>query len=343
MNKFHELKIVSVEKNTSDSILVSFDIPSKIKKTFLFYSGQYITLEKEIDNVKIRRAYSICSSPIEQLLQVGIKKVNGGLFSTYANEKFKSGDFVKVFPPEGRFIFNKTSNPSIIAIAAGSGITPVISIIKMALNKNKKNKIHLLYGNKSPKKTMFYDLLKSLELKHENRFKISWYFSEIKRKNAYKGRIDKTAIMNLNPNLHSNNLYYICGPGKMTALLSKILINNTINKNQIYTELFINNNSKIIESNKKSGILKIIYDNTTHKINFKPSEILLDTILNNNIDVPHSCQGGVCSTCISRIKEGQIKMKTNQILTDDEIKEGLILTCQAIPKSKKITIDFDDV
>tara|TARA_Y100000590_G_scaffold450524_2_gene590344 strand:- start:2088 stop:3155 length:1068 start_codon:yes stop_codon:yes gene_type:complete len=342
MNSFNNLKILSVEKNTEDSVILSFKIPENLKKPFSFKAGQYITLEKKINDKIIRRPYSICSSPDENTLKVGIKKVKGGVFSTYANRNLKAGDFIKVSNPEGKFIYKNIDN-SIIAIAAGSGITPIISIIKTILNKKTLNKIHLLYVNKSPEKTMFYELLKSLEFENKKRFKITWFFTEAKIKNSENRRINESDITKVISNQFLDNLYYLCGPGKMNDFLKNIIIDNKVNPQKIFCELFENTVSEKIPSSTQEGQLEIIYDNYSNKINFKSSEILLDSILNNNIDVPYSCQGGVCSSCIARIKKGTIEMKTNQILTDEEINEGLILTCQSIPKSSSIIIDFDDV
>ena len=343
MNSYNELKILSILKNTSDSVILSFEIPENLKNTFCFEPGQYITLEKKINNTVIRRPYSICSSPDENILKVGIKKVEGGLFSTYANENIKAGDYIRVSNPEGKFVYKKNYTNSITAIAAGSGITPIISIIKSILNKKTSNKIHLIYINKSHEKTMFFELLKSLEFENKKRFKISWFFTEVKIQNSQNRRANESDIIKVMSNQYSNNLYYLCGPGDMNEFLKKILINNKINPEHIFSELFENKVSKKTSSSIDEGHIEIIYDSSSYKINFKSSEILLDSILNNNIDVPYSCQGGVCSSCIARIKKGQIEMKTNQILTDKEIEEGLILTCQSIPKSKDIVIDFDDV
>ena len=342
MNSFYDLKIISVEKNTKDSVILSFEIPENLKKTFSFKAGQYITLENKINDKTIRRPYSICSSPDENILEVGVKKVKGGIFSTYANHNLKNGDFIKVSNPEGKFIYKNNDN-SIIAIAAGSGITPIISIIKTILNDKTSSKIHLMYVNKSPEKTMFYELLKSLEYKNKKRFKITWFFTEAKIKNSKNRRIIESDITKVISNQFLDDLYYLCGPGNMNKVLKNILIDNKVNPQKIFSELFENKVSEKISSSIQEGQLEIIYDNYSNKINFKSSEILLDSILNNNIDVPYSCQGGVCSSCIARIKKGKIEMKTNQILTDEEINEGLILTCQSIPKSNNIIIDFDDV
>ena len=341
MKSFNNLKILSVEKNTSDSVILSFEIPENLKNTFYFEAGQYITLEKKINDKILRRPYSICSSPNENILNVGIKKVKGGVFSTYANENLNAGDFIKVSDPEGKFIY-KNDN-SIIAIAGGSGITPIISIIKTILNKKTLTKIHLIYINKSPEKTMFYKLLKSLEFQNKKRFKINWFFTETKIQNSQNRRINESDIIKVISNQSLNTLYYLCGPDNMNEFIKKILIDNKVNPKKIFSELFKNKVSEKISSNNDEGQIEIIYDNYSNKINFKSSEILLDSILNNNIEVPYSCQGGVCSSCIARIKEGEVEMESNQILTDQEINEGLILTCQSIPKSKNIIINFDDV
>ena len=346
MSRLNTLIVGAVERLTSQSVVISLDVNKDLSPSYAYLPGQYISLELEINGNKIRRSYSICSSPTSGLLQVGIKEVPNGIFSTYVNRKIKKGDEIKAGIPEGRFIFDSKNNSiPIMAVAAGSGITPIMSILRSFLESTSNIPFTLIYGNKTPEKTMFYDELKSLEDRFEA-FKIYWSFSEEKIDGAEFGRIDSAFlnyVLKNDPN-SSPSLVYLCGPEKLIDYSKQFFLEKGFNENDILFELFT---STIQISQQKNyieeGLLNIKCDDVTHKLTLDQNKTLLEIALDEKIDVPYSCQGGVCSSCIARVTEGKVDMRNNQILTDEEIDEGLILSCQAIPKSKKITIDFDDV
>ena len=344
MSDFHFLKIKDIEKLTSNSIAVSFDIPNELKNKFNFYSGQYITLESIINEEKVRRSYSICSSPKEGL-RIGIKKLEGGLFSSHAIDKFKKGDIIKVSPPEGRFYFKKSKKKEIITgIAAGSGITPILSIAKSILNMNNENEFRLIYGNKSRSDEMFSNDLLNLKSKFSKRFILINTYSRISEPKSLFGRINNSTLNYYRENYGVANKYYICGPEEMIQKLSAELINIGILKTNIYFELF--KTKKKYSSNsieKPESIIEIIYEGITHKINNHSGKTILDAALDSNIDVPYSCQGGVCSACIAKLISGNVTMDNNQILTEEEVNDGLVLACQSISKDKYLKINFDDV
>ena len=346
MSRLNTLIVGAVERLTSQSVVISLDVNNDLSPSYAYLPGQYISLELEINGNKVRRSYSICSSPTSGLLQVGIKEVPNGIFSTYVNRKIKKGDEIKAGIPEGRFIFDSKNNSiPIMAVAAGSGITPIMSILRSFLDSTSNTPFTLIYGNKTPEKTMFYDELKSLEDRFEA-FKIYWSFSEEKIDGAEFGRIDSAFlnyVLNNDPNSYPR-LVYLCGPEKLIDYSKQFFLEKGFNENDILFELFT---SSVQISQQKNyieeGLLNIKYDDVTHKLTLDQNKTLLEIALEEKIDVPYSCQGGVCSSCIARVTEGKVDMRNNQILTDEEIDEGLILSCQAIPKSKKITIDFDDV
>ena len=346
MSRLNTLIVGAVERLTSQSVVISLDVNNDLSPSYAYLPGQYISLELEINGNKVRRSYSICSSPTSGLLQVGIKEVPNGIFSTYVNRKIKKGDEIKAGIPEGRFIFDSKNNSiPIMAVAAGSGITPIMSILRSFLDSTSNTPFTLIYGNKTPEKTMFYDELKSLEDRFEA-FKIYWSFSEKKIDGAEFGRIDSAFlnyVLNNDPNSYPR-LVYLCGPEKLIDYSKQFFLEKGFNENDILFELFT---SSVQISQQKNyieeGLLNIKYDDVTHKLTLDQNKTLLEMALDEKIDVPYSCQGGVCSSCIARVTEGKVDMRNNQILTDEEIDEGLILSCQAIPKSKKITIDFDDV
>ena len=346
MSRLNTLIVGAVERLTSQSVVISLDVNNDLSPSYAYLPGQYISLELEINGNKVRRSYSICSSPISGLLQVGIKEVPNGIFSTYVNRKIKKGDEIKAGIPEGRFIFDSKNNSiPIMAVAAGSGITPIMSILRSFLESTSNIPFTLIYGNKTPEKTMFYDELKSLEDRFEA-FKIYWSFSEEKIDGAEFGRIDSAFlnyVLKNDPN-SSPSLVYLCGPEKLIDYSKQFFLEKGFNENDILFELFTSSIQISQQKNyKEEGLLNIKCDDVAHKLTLHQNKTLLEMALDEKIDVPYSCQGGVCSSCIARVTEGKVDMRNNQILTDEEIDEGLILSCQAIPKSKKITIDFDDV
>ena len=345
MTEFNSLIINSIYRITQDAVVLSIKIRPDIKKLYKFLAGQYVSLELEINGENVRRSYSICSEPNEESFEVGIKRVQNGIFSTYVNEKLRIGDSIKVGTPEGRFIWEPKENDKIMAIAAGSGITPIMSIIKSVIKKSKKSSVTLIYSNKSSDKTMFYKELHSL-LKHfPDRLNIHWTFTQKNEKGANYGRVDENYInFALNQNKAKPDKYFLCGPEKMIDLSKNYLKKKGIQENQIFYELFTENSKKKeINDATKTGVLNIKYDDVIYKLSLSPDKTILDIALQAKVDVPYSCQGGVCCSCIGKITEGNAKMKSNQVLTDEEINEGLILTCQAISVSEKITIDYDDV
>ena len=345
MPEFNSFIVNSIKRITLDSVVLTLKIKPELKQFYKFSAGQYVTLELEIDGVSVRRSYSICSEPSDETFEVGIKKVQNGIFSTYVNEKLRINDSIKVGKPEGRFIWEPNENEKIMAIAAGSGITPIMSIIKSVIKHSEKSSLTLIYCNKSPDKTMFYKELQSLAKDFPNYLNIHWTFTEANEKDANFGRVDENYInFVLNKNKIKPNKYFLCGPEKMIDLSKNFLIKKGISENQILFELFKEtSNKKEINEASNSGFLNIKYDDVFYKLPLSAEKTILDIALQAKINVPYSCQGGVCCSCIGKITEGEAKMKSNQVLTDEEIREGLILTCQAVSTSEKITIDYDDV
>jgi len=345
MPEFNYFIVDSIDRITCDAVVISIKITPELKELYQFSAGQYVTLELEINGQIIRRSYSICSQPNTGSLKVGVKKVQNGIFSNYVNQKLKNGDSIRVGKPEGRFIWEPKGNENIMAIAAGSGITPIMSIIKSVIHESEGSSVTLLYGNKSPKKTMFIKELQILEKKFPDKLNIYWTFSQTNEKGANFGRIDE-GIINfvLNQSKNKPSKYFLCGPETMIDISKKHLEKKGILDNQVFYELFTksSNKNKIVSSIEE-GFLNIKLDDVFYKLVLEAEKTILDIALEAKIEVPYSCQGGVCSSCIGKITQGKAKMKSNQILTNEEIEEGLILTCQAISLSENITIDYDDV
>jgi ring-1,2-phenylacetyl-CoA epoxidase subunit PaaE len=349
MSHFHSLTVKNIKRLTPSSVAITFAIPKELLQTYDFIPGQYITIKKELKGKELRRSYSICSSPKKDCITVGVKKVDKGGFSDYANSKLAIGDVLEIMPPEGRFVFKSTSGQkNIAAFAAGSGITPIMSIVKAVLDGHPKNKFVLVYGNKSYAETMFYTDLVKLQLEYTNRFFIYFVNSQEQEGDSLFGRIDVSTVNYVLKNKHKDTQFddfYICGPEAMIHLVSETLQDHDIPTEKIHFELFTTTEilDELPEKPEGNTELTVILDDEEFKFTMQKNVRVLDAVLKENIDAPYSCQGGVCSTCIARIKEGKAEMVKNQILTDGEIAEGLILTCQAHPLTPTLTVDYDDV
>ena len=349
MNHFHSLTVKHIKPLTPSSVAITLTIPKDLIQTFDFLPGQYVTIKKEIKGKELRRAYSICSSPKSDCFTIGVKKVDRGGFSDYAHTKLAVGDVLEVMPPEGRFTFNSSGKAkNIAAFAAGSGITPIMSIAKAVLASDPKSKFVLVYGNKSYKDTMFYTDLVKLELDNPDRFFTYFITSQTQEDDSLFGRIDGSTVNYALKNKHKNtefDAYYLCGPEAMINLVSDKLQENDIPKERIHFELFTTTeilDEMPVDAEGQTQV-KVIVDEEEFSLQMDKKERVLDAVLKENIDAPYSCQGGVCSSCIARVKEGKAEMVKNQILTDGEIEDGFILTCQALPLTPTLIVDYDDV
>ena len=348
MAEFHKVHIQEIKQETADAVSIVFSIPENLKADFNFTAGQYVTLQKEINGETIRRAYSICSTPASGEIRVAIKKVEKGVFSTYATSDLKVGDAIEITVPEGRFLLNSEVNKNYIGFAAGSGITPILSMLKSVLVKEPTATFTLIYGNKSAKDTIFYEELNQLKETYIDRLKLHYIFSRENVKNNLRGRIDGNVTNYFVKNMYKETSFdaaYLCGPEQMIHEVSKTLKNNKIAKENIYFELFTASVDEGAASKVKEGATEVIIllDDEVTTFSMPQTDNILAASLRNNIDAPYSCQGGVCSSCLGKVTEGKAVMVKNSILTDGEIEDGFILTCQAHPTTPKITIDFDDV
>ncbi len=349
MADFHSLTVKHIRSLTPSSLAITFSIPKELIQTFDFVPGQYVTLKKEIKGKELRRSYSICSFPRSDCFTIGVKKVAKGEFTHFAHTQLAVGDTLEVMPPEGRFTFQPTGQPkTIAAFAAGSGITPIMSIAKAVLESHPKSKFVLVYGNKSFKDTMFYTDLVKLELDYSDRFFVHFVTSQTQEDDSRFGRIDTAMVNYALKNKHKGtdfDAYYLCGPEAMIDLVSDTLLDNDVPKDKIHFELFTSKGilDELPEKPDGTTQLTVTVDDEVFELTMDRKERVLDAVLKQNIDAPYSCQGGVCSTCIARVTEGKAEMAKNQILTDGEIAEGFILTCQAHPLTPVLKVDYDDV
>ena len=352
MSTFHNLSVQEITRETNKSISISFNVPSDLKESFSFKAGQYITLKTNVDGHEVRRDYSLCSSPKSGELKIAIKEVKDGTFSAYANTKIKVGDVLQVAPPKGRFIFepNDSKTKNIAAFAAGSGITPVLSIIKCALEEEIHSKVILVYGNKTTGDTMFLNELLELQHKYKDRLSIQFVFSQTQEEDAIFGRIEKSTVNLIVKNKYKHidiDAFYLCGPEAMIQTVKHVLSDNGVDENRIHFELFKAAKPVDIveEEDVESGNTKItiIVDDEETTFEMSKKQTILEAALDEDLDAPYSCQGGICSSCLARIKEGEATMRQNNILTEKEIAQGLILTCQAHPTTPTIVVDYDDI
>ena len=349
MANFHKLSIQEIVRITPKSVSLIFNIPAQLASEFEFKAGQYITLKCDIDGEEIRRDYSLCAAPHENELKVAVKEVEEGTFSKYANNILKVGDSLDVAPPNGRFVFDPLSYSGNIALfAAGSGITPILGILKSALSQT-DNQIILIYGNKSQNDAMFLEDILQLEKEYANRLHLQLVFSQEDVDGAMFGRIEKStvnfALKNKFKSVQAKK-HYICGPKDMIYTVKDVLVENGAEEADILFELFQVAEPKTENpANVPQGqtMATVILDDETFTFDMSQETSILDAALEEDIDAPYSCQGGICSTCLAKLTEGEATMRQNNILTDGELEEGLILTCQAHPTTAKIVVDYDDV
>lgn len=351
--RFHKLRIADVRRETEDCVSVSFDVSDP--KAFGFVPGQYLTLKKEINGEELRRSYSICSNPIENELRIAIKKVPGGRFSSWATTSLKINDVLEVMPPMGNFTLepNPTSEEEYIGFAAGSGITPLLSMIKTVLQHSPKSRFTLFYGNKKTASIIFKNELEDLKDKYLGRLEIHHVLSrEDQGNDLLFGRIDATRAKALIDKLPASILpagYFLCGPEEMIHNVSDAIKNSGADEKTIHFELFSSGQATSELKEKKQKTTKQNLSNVTvildgEKTHFeqKPNDFVLDAALAAGADIPYACKGAVCCTCRAKVLEGDIEMSMNYSLTEEEVEEGYVLSCQSMPRSSNVVISFDD-
>ena len=355
MSQFHSIKVQDIYKETKDCSVVTFDIPDNLKQEFKYNQGQYLTLKTIIKEQEVRRSYSLCSSPTENKWQVAIKKIDGGLFSTFINDNLRTGDTIDVMPPNGKF-FTKT-NPAkpknYIVFAAGSGITPILSIIKTHLTTEPNATFKLFYLNRSVKSIIFKEEIELLKNKYFGRFEIFHFLTkEFRNIELLNGRFtsDKLKVLSKSIiDIPKTDECFICGPEEMIFLIRDELILAGLDKDKIHFELFSSGKTKVDKDRIKSiiehkikGTQVTIIDGGKefHFVMDDEFDNILDGAMAAGADLPFACKGGVCSTCRCKVVSGTVEMKVNYALDETEVAKGLILSCQAVPTSKNVVVEF---
>ncbi len=348
MSTFHTLTIQDIIMETADAVSIVFSIPEHLKGVFSFKAGQYITVKKEINGAEVRRAYSICSSPKSGILKVAVKAVENGTFSTYATTKLQVGDTLDVHPPEGKFVLSSETGKHYVGFAAGSGITPIMSMIKEVIENEANATFTLVYGNKTPADTIFKNELDGLQNDFPNNFNLHYVYSRERIDGSKQGRIDDSIANYYLKNVYGNRTFesaFLCGPEEMIHNVSDILKNCGFSEDRILFELFTASTEDENTDQIKEGTseVTVLLDDEETSFTMEQTDNILAASLRNDLDAPYSCQGGVCSSCLAKVTDGKAVMTKNSILTDAEVADGYILTCQAHPTTSKISIDFDDV
>lgn len=356
MATFHTLKVKDIYKETKDCSVITFDVPEDLQLDFQFRQGQHLTLRKVINGEDVRRTYSLCSNPSEKEWKVAVKQIFEGKFSTFVNQELKIGDQLEVMQPSGEFgvVCDASTPKNYIAFVAGSGITPVLSMIKAHLNQEPQSTFKLFYLNRNSKSIIFKEEIEQLKNKYFNRFHIFYFLTKEKRDIDFlNGRFDKEKIDILTKtfiDIQDTAHCFICGPEEMILLIRDELQSAGLDKNKIHYELFVSGLTeadkeraqKAMESQVEGTEVTIVDGGKEfHFTMSKDYDNLLDGALAAGADLPFACKGGVCSTCKCQIKEGSVEMKVNYALEDEELAQNYILSCQSVPTSEKVVLDFD--
>ena len=352
--KFHSLTVRDIRRETKETVSVAFDIPQNLTNDYQFEAGQYLTLKATIDGEEVRRSYSLCSSPIDGEWRVAIKQIENGVFSTYANKSLKKGHALEVMTPAGNFRLqpNKAAKKNYVLYAAGSGITPIFSILKTILSEEPNSTVTLFYGNKGFYGIIFREELEALKNKCLTRFRLIHLFSrESPGSRIQKGRIDAQKCGDLFDAFLKNETVddvFICGPESMILDVKNTLVGKGVNEKNIHFELFgtvaaqSKSDDKIEVAGFESRIEVIVDGDSTEFVMDSNGMSILDAAQKAGADLPFACKGGVCCTCKAKVLEGAARMDVNYALIPEEVENNYILTCQAHPTTEKIVVSFDD-
>jgi ring-1,2-phenylacetyl-CoA epoxidase subunit PaaE len=355
---FHTIRVSDVRKETDECVSVAFDIPSTLKEVFSFHQGQNIVVKAVIDGEEVRRNYSICCSPSDNELRIAVKLVEGGKFSTYACRSLKKGDSLELMPPTGKFFTELDSlhQKTYVAFAAGSGITPIYSIICTTLETEPHSKFLLVYGNRNRGGIIFREQLEALKNRYIDRFQLIHVLSRERMDSTLQsGRIDAEKCRMINEKimpLADVDDFFICGPEEMIGSVQHTLLGLGISRQMIHVELFHSAGEKKIDQQlslskhtphePRSAKVTVRLDGvtTTFALEFD-GDTILNAAMKLGIDVPYACKGGMCCTCRAKLESGEVDMDLNYALEHDEVEAGFILTCQSHPRTEQVSVNYD--
>jgi ring-1,2-phenylacetyl-CoA epoxidase subunit PaaE len=360
--RFHPLTVKRVSPEAAGSVAITFQVPADQREAFAFEPGQFLTLRAQVNGQDVRRNYSI-SSPRSRFVQtgeleVGIRPVEGGVFSNWAATAIQVGDTISVMPPDGRFTVRKARAIHRVGFAAGSGITPILSIAATTLEEQPESKFTLVYGNRRMGSVMFNEALQDLKDRYADRFTMIHVLSrQAQEVDLLQGRIDKQKVLDIVAALlpaRSMDEVFICGPEAMIEATEQGLLEAGVSDSRIYTERFTTGaamaakvqadvDAKPLKVDAAKGIkLTVVLDGKQHEMALGRDEHVLDAALNAGLDLPYSCKAGVCCTCRGKVLEGRLEMDKNFTLEADEMAQGFVLTCQARALTDRIVVSFDE-
>lgn len=361
MSQFHPLTVSDVRRETDESVSIRFDVPPDLQDIFRFVPGQYLTLRTEIGGEEIRRSYSVCAGLQDGELRVAVKRVADGTFSTYANENLAPGTVLDVMPPEGRFTptIEPDRRKSYLLIAAGSGITPVLSIAKSVLALEPRSEVTLVYGNRSASSILFKEELDDLKDRYPTRYRLMHILSRQPQDiPLLNGRIDREkcdALFDCVVDPLAQDEIFICGPQEMTETVKQVLSDRGVTAERIHVELFLADGDEkaararreraetLGQAARDTRRVTIIWDGIDTDLEIAPDgPSILDAALEKRSDMPYSCKGGMCCTCRAKLRKGEVAMDVNYTLTDAEVADGFVLACQSHPMTDEVLLDFDE-
>ena len=353
MPVFHPLRVTDVRRETADTVSVAFDVPDELREAYVFEPGQHLTFRMPgPDGDEVRRSYSICSGLDDGDLRVAVKSLPGGVFGVYANERLAVGDVLDVMTPVGRFTtaLDPSNDKSYLGIAAGSGITPVISLIRSILAREPKSQFTLVYGNRGPSTVIFRDALEDLKDRYLDRLQIIHIFSrEQQQAPLLNGRIDEDKMRSLAKTLLDVPSYdevFICGPEQLTMTARDTLVSLGADAAHVHLELFGSHAPAAPRAHRETGDrrrITITVNGVTTDVQGHPDDTVLEAGELAGLDLPYSCRGGVCSTCRAKVVQGAVEMDHNYALEPWETEAGFVLTCQSHPTTDQVVVDYDAV
>jgi len=361
--KFHDLPVSNITPEAAGAVAITFQVPEDLRSGFNFKAGQFLTLRASIDGNDVRRSYSISSSQNSYLqngtLEVGIRPVQGGVFSNWAASQLKVGDVLRVMPADGRFIVQRPRAIHRVGFAAGSGITPILSILSSTLEEQTESKFTLVYGNRRMDSVMFNEALQDLKDRYPNRLTLIHVLSrQAQEVPLLEGRIDEAKVKEIVSSLlpaASMDEVFICGPEAMIEATEKALLEVGVPARNIRTERFTSPTLEALPADARKQVvlghapeskgdvsLTVVLDGKKHQMQMSTTDKILDVALAAGLDLPYSCKGGVCCTCRAKVMHGSVVMEKNFTLEKWEAEQGFVLSCQAKPTSKEVVMSFDE-
>jgi ring-1,2-phenylacetyl-CoA epoxidase subunit PaaE len=353
--EFHRLKIADVRRETPEAVSIAFAVPGELREAYRFTPGQHLTLRAQIGGEEVRRSYSICTAPDDDELRVAVKKVEGGAFSTLANGAIKAGDEIEVMTPQGRFgiALDPTAARRYVAIAAGSGITPIMSILRTVLAHEPKAQVTLIYGNRTTQSIIFREALEDVKDRYLSRFTVHHVLSRERQEiSLLDGRIDSAKLDALLRTLPAGSIdhAFVCGPGGLIEDGKAALARAGVSPERIHVEYFSTDGtpvaarpSHVAKPDAQEAIADITLNGARHEVPVRGGETIVEAGLRAGLEVPYSCRGGMCCTCRAKVTAGEVRMDTNYSLEPWELEAGYVLTCQSHPVTPRVVLDYDQM